>query len=438
MLNEASSDVKISKKSWSKDEDQKLLSLIDVYGVSGSWTAISNYMGNRSGKQCRERYHNHLKPGIQKTGWTKEEDAFLNQTQKEMGNKWADIAKLLPGRSDNSVKNRWHIINRKKSNSAARASLKATSKEVAKKPVIPKLALSNLGADSPNNNTKGIVSDTYLTLPDQNDDLLSFYTSHDSHCHEPTDSTRSDKALLYGKDTVEVKCPGSGRRDVGTTCAAPSDFFKSDFEVPVNVKMDFHNTLNSCISELTGVSFKQTDIDDDEGDEDSWIDDLIVGNPTGGDAMKKDHEVQHVEILDTIDFSETDVGLNFDQFSEPALSYREEVDIDLALQEEKNGNVEFHTATGTAHSTDEELYESSIDEECCDLFMVDCFNGDSATTVSFDKTVQQGKFESKLHLPLYKELTPRTTPRSPMCAHVKRRRGGITPRSPYKMVTMLH
>jgi myb proto-oncogene protein len=93
MSTHASAD-KIGKKSWTPDEDALLLELIEQYSLVGNWATISDHMNHRTGKQCRERYHNHLKPEIWKGSWSQEEDDLLNTCQKEMGNAWAKIAKV--------------------------------------------------------------------------------------------------------------------------------------------------------------------------------------------------------------------------------------------------------------------------------------------------------------------------------------------------------
>lgn len=61
---------------------------------------MSNNYGfkNRSGKQCRERWHNHLDPNINKDYWSEKEENILFMKHIEYGNKWSDIAKFLPGR----------------------------------------------------------------------------------------------------------------------------------------------------------------------------------------------------------------------------------------------------------------------------------------------------------------------------------------------------
>lgn len=92
---------------WSQHEDQWLVNLVARNGPH-NWVRISQEIGSRSPKQCRERYHQNLKPSLNHDPITPEEGELIEKMVHEMGKRWAEIARRLKGRSDNAVKNWWN------------------------------------------------------------------------------------------------------------------------------------------------------------------------------------------------------------------------------------------------------------------------------------------------------------------------------------------
>ncbi|KAL0327551.1 UNVERIFIED_CONTAM: Transcription factor R-4 [Sesamum angustifolium] len=85
------------KGPWSKEEDEIIIELVSKLGPK-KWSTIAQHLPGRIGKQCRERWHNHLNPNINKEAWTQEEELALIRAHQIYGNKWAELTKFLPGR----------------------------------------------------------------------------------------------------------------------------------------------------------------------------------------------------------------------------------------------------------------------------------------------------------------------------------------------------
>ncbi|CAD6217006.1 unnamed protein product [Miscanthus lutarioriparius] len=95
--------------SWSAEEDGVLRAQIALHGTD-NWTIIAAQFKDKTARQCRRRWYNYLNSECKKGGWSREEDMLLCEAQKVLGNKWTEIAKVVSGRTDNAVKNRFSTL----------------------------------------------------------------------------------------------------------------------------------------------------------------------------------------------------------------------------------------------------------------------------------------------------------------------------------------
>lgn len=110
-------------KAWMKAEDEHLLDLVLQMKHPLKWSVIAQSLSDfsaaegsdtpvRTGKQCRERYVNHLNPRLKHTEFTPLEDATIWRLYATIGSQWAKMSKVIPGRTDNNLKNRFHNLKR--------------------------------------------------------------------------------------------------------------------------------------------------------------------------------------------------------------------------------------------------------------------------------------------------------------------------------------
>ncbi|KMT17431.1 hypothetical protein BVRB_2g038830 [Beta vulgaris subsp. vulgaris] len=219
---------KVKRGLWSPEEDEKLVSHITIHGHS-SWSSVPKLAGlQRCGKSCRLRWINYLRPDLKRGSFTEEEERSIIEVHRILGNRWAQIAKHLPGRTDNEVKNFW--------NSCIKKKLLAQGLD----PNTHNLLPSNKKKSKTSNKTTKFPN--YHHPISSNSTTLVFSNDHDQSqtCYSPNDKTVLQNTINFdcNSNVTQVYDNNAPITELSTQFLASSS--------SMNISNSFSNDVNLC------------------------------------------------------------------------------------------------------------------------------------------------------------------------------------------------
>ncbi|EEF45972.1 transcription repressor MYB6 [Ricinus communis] len=273
---------KVKRGLWSPEEDEKLGKYITTYG-HGSWSSVPKLAGlQRCGKSCRLRWINYLRPDLKRGTFSAQEEQIIIDVHRILGNRWAQIAKHLPGRTDNEVKNFWNSCIKKKLISQGldprthnlipshqRANIKkvvSNNSQSHQSQPHQQTKFSIITAKSKMTDTSMQITDPpILTLPSLNNiqqpSSASIFSSNDQNLHILSSTTIND-STIFPPPSSSMNPTGFGLFDDNCFWSTNNCTISEPFEVPtVEVLQAQELQLNQAYDEVDEANKGVEDMD---------------------------------------------------------------------------------------------------------------------------------------------------------------------------------
>ncbi|GLT91544.1 hypothetical protein SLE2022_094270 [Rubroshorea leprosula] len=213
----------LKRGTWTPEEDQKLIAYISRYGI-WNWNEMPKYAGLfRTGKSCRLRWMNYLRPGIKRGNFTKEEEETILNLRKIFGNRWAAIAQRMPQRTDNEIKNYWNTRLKKRAmeNSTANDDGNHSSNQAKQNNSLERNSSSEtvssledasldtvfhssptLGDCKPGENDFGVYHETHITNEENAGNLFDIYEELQGLWEQPMPEALEDSQTIINENFI--------------------------------------------------------------------------------------------------------------------------------------------------------------------------------------------------------------------------------------------
>ena len=189
------------KGPWTQEEDRKLIAWVQAEGPT-KWAQAACFIKGRSGKQCRERWFNNLCPGVKKGSWSEEEDEMIFQLYQKYGSSWSKIAKYIPGRTENAIKNRFYATLRKLAADKKRTCLENSTNDI-------KRELSDSFSNE-NDESTTVTPKPGNNTDDQKKSAMTLETPQADSTENSPDKTKMSEKQERESDKMDLKSKEKG------------------------------------------------------------------------------------------------------------------------------------------------------------------------------------------------------------------------------------